>query len=809
MRPHGRVIRIGRAPDNDVVLDYEMVSAHHARITVGLDGQASIEDLGSTNGTAVNRPECKSKRAPLSIRDTVYFGSLPVAANGLLLEGAKRGAESVPVGLGGKTMVFGRDPDCDQVLNYPMISWRHAQLTSGREGLVLEDLRSTNGTFVNGQRISRVEVGPGDVIGLGSYTFTLTDTGQLQKRDYRGNVTIEARRVSVAVSGRRLIEDVSLTIFPCEFVGLMGPSGAGKTTLMNVLNGYSRPTAGDVFLNGQSLSGNYAQFARHIGYVPQDDIIHRDLTVGQARYYTARLRLPRDFSDADIHQRIREVLRQLELEGTEDVLVGSPEKRGISGGQRKRVNLAMELLTDPLVLFLDEPTSGLSSEDALTVMRLVRGLAYSGKTILMTIHQPGLEVYRQLDNLALLSRDGTSPGRLAYYGPAFPDAVLFFNAGAWDPGTSGQRCAECPANVPSPDEILCGLKRRTTEEWCRLFNQSKYRRDYVDARAGRQRESAPAARASPPRSLFPIGQTWTLLCRTLAMKVRDRWNTGILLAQAPVIALLICIGLGTQLRAGPGEPATDFEQHQLFPGAVAAALFLLVLAGLWFGCSNAVREIVGEWAIYRRERMVNLSIPAYVASKFLVLGGLGVMQCAVLLGITHAGCGLQASWPALYAILLLATLTGTALGLTLSAAARSSEMAIALLPVFLLPLVMFSGVMIRIHNLGLVGKGICSIAASRWAFEGMMVLESDARGACMTNVSRQPSRPARELEGKAEIASGGDNKIDVAEGWFPQQHQNSDKNHRVRPKTCVAVLGGMMVALMVAVAVILQMRDVY
>src|SRR5205807_1364578 len=157
--------------------------------------------------------------------------------------------------------------------------------------------------------------------------------------------------------------------------------------------------------NGEDLYEHYGQFAALIGYVPQDDIIHRDLTVGQALYYNARLRLPRDFSNADIADRISKVLNQLELQGARDVLIGSPEKKGISGGQRKRVNLAMELLTDPLILFLDEPTSGLSSEDALMVMRLLRELSNGGKTILLTIHQPSPEVFRLLDNLVVVSRD--------------------------------------------------------------------------------------------------------------------------------------------------------------------------------------------------------------------------------------------------------------------------------------------------------------------------------------------------------------------------------------------------------------------
>lgn len=227
----------------------------------------------------------------------------------------------------------------------------------------------------------------------------------------------------------------------------MGPSGAGKTTLISALNGYTPPTLGQVLFNDRDLYANYGQFQGVIGYVPQDDIMHGDLTVARALYYTARLRLPPDSSDAEIAERIKVVIEQLGLKGTENVLIGSPQKRGISGGQRKRVNLAMELLTDPAVLFLDEPTSGLSSEDTLTVMRLLRTLADEGKTILLTIHQPSLEAYRQLDNLVVVAKDPgtTDPGRLTYYGPAYPQAVQFFNP-QHEEGA-----------VLSPDEVLRSL----------------------------------------------------------------------------------------------------------------------------------------------------------------------------------------------------------------------------------------------------------------------------------------------------------------------------------------------------------------
>ena len=202
-------------------------------------------------------------------------------------------------------------------------------------------------------------------IGLGSYTFKLTDVarGTLEQRTSRQPDPASTRQLPgrrpQTFAQSRLSDDLPIRVRWPD-----GAKRAGKTTLMNALNGYTRPAQGEVLFNGQSLYANYAQFSTHIGYVPQDDIIHRDLTVGQGHVLHRSSRLPSDFSKADIQKRIRKVLKQLGLENAENVLIGSPEKKGISGGHGC-VNLAMELLTDPLVLFLDKPTSGLSSEDAL------------------------------------------------------------------------------------------------------------------------------------------------------------------------------------------------------------------------------------------------------------------------------------------------------------------------------------------------------------------------------------------------------------------------------------------------------------
>ncbi|HEY5312767.1 MAG TPA: FHA domain-containing protein, partial [Pirellulales bacterium] len=365
------------------------------------------------------------------------------------------------------TWILGSGQNCDVILDDHYVSGRHCQLSEINGGFQLVDLGSTNGTVVNGFRISgAVPLRPGDCISLGRFELKLTPDGRLAKRQFHGELTIEACNVAVDAPGRRLVEDVSLTIFPSEFVGLMGPSGAGKTTLTSALNGYWPPSAGRVLINGHDLYADYARFRGMLGYVPQDDIMHRELTVRQALRFTAELRLPPETTGRDIDARIAKVLAQLDLESTADTIIGSPERQGISGGQRKRVNLAMELLTDPAVLFLDEPTSGLSSQDALIVMTLLRQLASSGKSILLTIHQPSLEAFRLLDNLVIVSRDSQArePGRLVYYGPAYPESIEFFNP---------QRQQQSPnAGEPRPDEVLHGLAQRPTAEWCKRYQAS-------------------------------------------------------------------------------------------------------------------------------------------------------------------------------------------------------------------------------------------------------------------------------------------------------------------------------------------------
>jgi ABC-type multidrug transport system ATPase subunit len=782
-----RAIRIGREPDNDISLDYPMISGHHARILVG-GGKAIIEDLGSMNGTAIGRPENKIKRSPLTKDDTVFFGSFRIPASRLLPGKLTMGqTPQAELEFKGQEMTLGRNPECDHMLDYPMVSWRHAKLSHIGGVITVEDLGSTNGTFVNGRRITGpVTVNQGDVISLGSYTLRLTSAGTFEKRDYRGNLTVEARNVTVDVPGKRLLEEISLTIYPSELVGLMGPSGAGKTTLMMALNGYTRPSYGSVLFNGVDLYQNYNHFCGHIGYVPQEDIMHRELTVRQALYYTARLRLPSDTSDAEIEARIQTVLAQLGIESVADVIIGSPEKKGISGGQRKRVNLAMELLTDPSLLILDEPTSGLASDDALMVMKKLKQLADAGKTILITIHQPGIEIFKLMDSLVVIGKDKDSPqpGRLVYFGPAYPDSINFFDPN----GVPGLK----PGAEPGPDRVLDGLRDVGAEECVRRYAASSYKRDYVDARAGQLPPGLAQDLSSNVRRQFGLGQWWTLVRRCFNIKLKDLSGTAILLTQAPIIALLIAMIFG--------KSESDWVRAA---NATRLTIFLMSLAALWFGCSNSAREIVSEMAIYRRERLVNLKIPSYVASKFTVLGLLCLLQCAILLGIVKYGCDLQGPWLPMYGVLILTALTGVALGLTASSLARTQEFATSLVPIILLPMIILGGALKARHDMP--WPGIAQVMASRWSYESLLLIES---GHHSNNLVQIPVTPPPGADARTTVIFINE-EIDIAEQHFPENDSEARnvKRNRTSPQTGVLVLMGMFAVLVVAIMGILKWRD--
>ncbi|MCX6607460.1 MAG: FHA domain-containing protein, partial [Acidobacteria bacterium] len=328
-----RQITIGRAPDSGQLLDFPVISWQHALLLEDETRQLFVVDLGSANGTAVGTIDGRippQQAIPIRASDDLFFGSLKVpvarlAGAGKLTLGAASGGQ---VTLQSSRMTIGRDPSCECVLDYPMISWRHAEVTRDAGGIYVADLGSRNGTYVNGVRITgRTPLGAGAEIGLGSYRFTLLDSGTFARREDNGNVCIEAVALTVDITsggqGHRLLNPVSMTLFPSEMTAVMGPAGAGKTTFLKVLNGYSAPSYGRVLFNGADLYEHYDQFRLQLGYVPQDDIMHALLTVEEALYYTARLRT--DLTDEEIAGRIQKVLSDLGIEDIAKRQIGSPE----------------------------------------------------------------------------------------------------------------------------------------------------------------------------------------------------------------------------------------------------------------------------------------------------------------------------------------------------------------------------------------------------------------------------------------------------------------------------------------------------
>ena len=712
-----RIVLIGRASGNDLVLRQPSVSARHARVIVGPDG-IWIEDLGSRNGTFVGTPPRKVDRERIGLDDPLVFGdaALPATALRDFLERTQpRPADDGVIHLDDAALVtFGRRADASVPLDQPLVSAVHASVAVDRGRVIVRDLGSMTGTFVDGRRIERpVEIGPGTLVQVGDRRYRLAaDARALEPVDTSADA-VEAVNVAVEAAGRRLLENVSLVIQPGEMVAIMGPSGAGKSTLLSVLNGQVTPAAGRIVIGGLDLHEHFELFRGRIGYVPQDDILHADLTVWQALWYAARLRLPKDMADEEIARRIRQVLAQLGLEGTENTRVGDQRKRGVSGGQRKRVNLAMELLTDPPILVLDEPTSGLSSTDTISVLELLRSLADAGKTILVTIHQPSLEAYQKFDAVAVIARDASTRqvGRLAWFGRAWPDAVNFFEPQA--PGTPHPTTA---------DGLLRGLATRPVADWVRQWEQSVAKSIWVDARAGTHAARAGSGPRPRPRPVERLAQWATLVRRGLAVKAADRWNTAVLFLQAPLVGLLVAAVFAKVLRAQPTPESWPHAGVNM-----ATMMFVTALAAIWFGCSATAREIVAEWPIYRRERMVGLSIVSYLASKTALLLVIAAVQAALLLVIVAWACGVQSPWWHLYLVLYAAGLAGGALGLVVSATLRTTESATAILPVLLMPMIVLGGVLVPLADLPQVTRPLAAAMPSRWAFEGMVVPEAAAR----------------------------------------------------------------------------------
>ena len=698
----GPVYLIGRDPAADITVDEPLVSWRHAVLKTA-DDQWLLEDAASTNGTFADGQ--RIQRVDITDSCQVRLGhpdSGPVVSCSITAAADPAAPEIPPrtavwpgqrTGSGGrnpsailplpvKVLHIGRADDNDMVVADLRVSRHHAVLRRSGDDYEIADLGSQNGTFVNGQRITQAMVTAADVVGIGMATFRLVGE-QLQEFVDGGDISLDARGLTVRLpSGKVLLDDVSFQLGERCLLGVIGPSGAGKSTLLGALTGIRPATTGSVLYDGRDLYANYAELRHRIGLVPQENILHTQLSANRALGYAAELRFPRDTSPAERERRIGEVIGELSLTAHADTRTSS-----LSGGQQKRVNVALELLTKPSLLFLDEPTSGLDPGLDMSVMEMMSGLAREGRTVIVVTHSvANLDV---CDRLLVLVPNG----KVAYFGsPA--DGLRHFRQPGWA-------------------QVFRAFEAEPDRDWAREYRHSEFFARYMTqpALAGHASAATVSGAPPPPKSQNRLHQLSTLIRRYAAVIASDRNYVG-------VIALLPII-LGGLIRAIPDPGGLTGTSN----GNAIQVLLILVMGACLIGVANAVRELVKERSIYTRERAAGLSPGAYLWSKLVILGLISAVQAVILVLIGLAGRPLPKQGAFLTAAPLLELMLGIAMlaiasmtaGLLISAVVNSSDKTMPLLVVAVLGEVVLSGGVFRLN--GKAGlEQLAWFSPSRWGF---------------------------------------------------------------------------------------------
>ena len=834
--PAGPSYTIGRDPKSDIVVNEDRVSWQHAVLKLDR-GSWVLEDTGSTNGTFVGtqkvqkitldgettvrlghpadgpelscstgappRPHTVIAAKPVVAAAAAAAPAAPVMAAGAST--ASRREPSVIRRLPTKVLRIGRAPDNDIVVSDLSVSRYHAELRRTANAYQIVDLDSYNGTFVNGQQVGSAPLTEGDIVGIGPSTFRLSGT-ELQEFVDTGDVSLVARDLTVTLgNGKVLLDHVTFPLGERCLLGIIGPSGAGKSTLLGALTGMRPANGGSVLYDDRDLYAHYAELRHRIGLVPQENILHTQLTARRALRYAAELRFPRDTSKAERNRRVDEVLAELSLTAHAETRTDR-----LSGGQQKRVNVALELMTKPSLLFLDEPTSGLDPGLDKSVMEMMSGLAKDGRTVIVVTHSvANLDI---CDRLLVL----VPGGKVAYFGPP-QDGLKHFGKPGWA-------------------EVFQSFDAEPGRDWAGEYRRSAWHQQYVMAASdGRGQMAAPRQIPPAPASKNRLAQFSTLCRRYLSVIASDRVYLG-LLAGAPIVLGLVIFAIPAPHGLGPAPPPASHSPHQgaspspkpkpsashktsshPSPQAVASQqvgqasaapqaspsasgqasapasgqasapasgqasapasaqansnasapasapgsgkasapasgkasaqpsgahatppaepthggvnqeasslLLILVICACFAGAFNAVRELVKERSIYSRERAAGLSTASYLGSKLAVLGFISGVQAAIMVLIGLATRKLPPSGSLLHAFplaeliiaLALLAVVSMALGLFISASVNTSEKTMPILMVVVVVEVVLTGGVFAIA--GKVGlEQVAWLSPSRWGY---------------------------------------------------------------------------------------------
>ena len=663
----------------DIVIQSNIISHVHGKLKFA-DNRVLFADLNSTNGTIVETDGYQKflhgnaryyELRNGSILRVQSSHSTPDKSVVMLYTNAsEKGVWRKTSVLSGRISI-GRGEENDIILHHPCVSRNHAYIIKEGNKAVLVD-NSANGIFLNGKVVNkRAVLHEKDVIIILNSTLLYTD-GNVFYKTSRSGTHIDVANVNkyVGKDHKKILDQVSCHIGSNDFVAIIGGSGAGKTTLMNAISGFDKKFAGEIKYNGVELKPHFNEWKSIIGYVPQEDIIFENLTLRRMLHYTADLKMPSDTSKAEKDKRIDQVLGMVELTQHQNTLI-----RKLSGGQKKRASIAVELLADPSVFFLDEPTSGLDPGTEQKLMITLSRLSKTqGKTIVMVTHTTqSLEL---CDKVIFMGQGG----RLCFCGTT-EEAKHFFNT-----------------------QNLVDIYNMITEEpvaWAQKYRMASQYENYSEKNSNdkiRKRKKTVQARQLP-----------ILTLRYMELMKNDLQRLAILFIQPVLIAFLLSIVANDKV----------FDIYE----DTKSILFSLSCAGIWIGLFNSIQEICKERVILKREYMGNLKLHWYVLSKFAVQTLLGLIQVLLITGIFTftvgaADKGIIFSNPFFetFITVWLTIEASMALGFVISSLVKSGDKAMTLAPFVLIIQLLFSGILFELKG---AGKKISYVTISKWSVEGL------------------------------------------------------------------------------------------
>lgn len=676
-------IYIGRdLNNNDICLNNAFVSHRHGKFTLA-GGRVYYEDLLSNNGTYVdvfaNKGYLKSPGTKVELYDgmVLNIGGIGKAESVFLLFSICSAKETwKKISISQKKLTVGRATDNDIILSHPAVSRYHISLTPTKEGYSLANESRKNGTLINGKPLyGAVELRQGNIIQILMFQLIYVQ-GFLYYKTASHGITLAVSHLNKKISGRNqktLLHDVNCRIESNEFVAIVGGSGAGKTTLMNAISGFDQENTGDVYLNGLSLKANFKYLKALIGYVPQEDIIYENLTLKRMLEYTAKLRMREDTTKEEREKQIQNVLEMVDLKDRQDTFI-----RKLSGGQKKRASIAVELLADPKLFFLDEPTSGLDPGTEQSLMRTLNRLSKTQeKTIIMVTHT--IQNLHLCDRILFMGRGG----RLCFSGTV-EEAKMFFDTD----------------NLADAYDMVSN----DSAAWEAQFSK------FLETDGESLKSDNEIQKEKLPKQNISLIRQWFILVSRYAELLKNDWARLLVILLQPVV-------IGLLLYLVSDETVFDVYEN------TKTMMFALCCSAIWIGLFNSIQEICKERSVLKREYMGDLKLSSYIMSKFFVQALIGFVQAILLCGVFLSAVGKNISGiyfdtfiTEILVVIWLVILTSEAMGLLVSANARSGDKAMVAAPFLLIIQLLFSGILFKLTGFG---KMISKITVSRWAVEAL------------------------------------------------------------------------------------------